>query len=114
MSGSLLLKLIFPTLIFTAFLFYLITRIKKNLENTSLLLYSALSFTALSMILVVLDIKDENRLISNIKEDKKQLGIFFHHKVPLVFGDVVYLLISSYENNKYANTAEIEKFNHAI
>ncbi len=37
MSGSLLLKLIFPTLIFTAFLFYLITRIKKNLKNTSLL-----------------------------------------------------------------------------
>ncbi|RXK34229.1 hypothetical protein BBD39_00760 [Arsenophonus endosymbiont of Bemisia tabaci Asia II 3] len=27
---------------------------------------------------------------------------------------MVYLLISSYENNKYANTAEIEKFNHAI
>ncbi|RXK34230.1 hypothetical protein BBD39_00765 [Arsenophonus endosymbiont of Bemisia tabaci Asia II 3] len=77
MLGSLLLKLIFPTVIFTAFLFYLITRIKKNLKNTFLLLYSALSFTTLSIILVILDIKDENRLISNIKEDKKTARDFF-------------------------------------
>ncbi|QBY44376.1 Phosphoethanolamine transferase EptC [Arsenophonus nasoniae] len=114
MLGSLFLKLILPSLIFTAFLFYLITIIKKNLANTSLLLYSVLSFTTLSIILVIIDIKDENRLISDIKEDKKQLGIFFHDKVPLIFGDAVYLLISSYDNNKYANIAEIEKFNHAI
>lgn len=77
MLGSLFLKLILPSLIFTAFLFYLINIIKKNLANTSLLLYSVLSFTTLSIILVIIDIKDENRLISDIKEDKKQLGIFF-------------------------------------
>lgn len=76
MSGSLLLKLIFSTLIFTAFLFYIITIINENLKNTYLLLYSELSFTALSMILVVLDIKDDNRLISNIKEDKSSSGFF--------------------------------------
>lgn len=77
MLGSLFLKLILPSLIFTAFFFYLITKIKKNLVNMSLLLYSVLSLTALSIILLIIDIKDENRLISNIKEDKKQLGIFF-------------------------------------
>ncbi|WGL99953.1 phosphoethanolamine transferase (plasmid) [Arsenophonus sp. aPb] len=114
MLGSLFLKLILPAFILTTFLFYLITKINKNLENTPLIFHSILLFTALSIILTILDIKDEHRLISNIREDKKELGFFFQHKVPLVFGDMVYLLISSYDNSKYSNTAEIEKFNSSI
>ncbi|MFS1563803.1 MAG: hypothetical protein ACL7AX_09940 [Candidatus Arsenophonus phytopathogenicus] len=113
MISALFLKLILPSFIITATSFYFIHNIKKNVKNTSLFLYSILFSTIISIILIALDIKNDQRLISHIKIDKLELGVFFQHKIPLVFGDVVYLIISA-NDDKYLNTAEIEKFNYSI
>ncbi|HGJ5877146.1 MAG TPA: sulfatase-like hydrolase/transferase [Arsenophonus sp.] len=114
MSDGLSLKLILPSLILTKVLFFFLVKVKKHLKNNSLFLYTTLFFTGLTVILTIVDIKDEYRLIPNIREDKRELGVFLHHKIPLVFGDVAYLLIASCGNSKYSDTSEIEKLNNSI
>ncbi|MFS1539998.1 MAG: sulfatase-like hydrolase/transferase [Candidatus Phlomobacter fragariae] len=53
-------------------------------------------------------------MIPNLRKDKRELGVFFHHKIPLVFGDAAYLLIASCGDSKYSDTSKIEKLNNSI
>ncbi|WP_245677324.1 phosphoethanolamine transferase [Candidatus Arsenophonus triatominarum] len=114
MSDCLFFKLILPSLILTIALLCFLAKVKKHLKSNLLFLYTTLFFTVLTVILTIVDIKDEYKLIPNIKENKKELGVFLHHKTPLVFGDAAYLLIASYGDSKYSDTSEIEKLNNSI
>ncbi|HGJ5865061.1 MULTISPECIES: phosphoethanolamine transferase [Arsenophonus] len=114
MLYGLFLQLIVPSLILTIALFIFLNKIKKHSSSNPSFLYISLLFSFLTIALTLVDIKDEYRLIPNIKEDKRELGVFLHHKIPLVFGDAAYLLIASYGDNKYSDTSEIEKLNNSI
>ncbi|PAV02135.1 hypothetical protein CBG25_12630 [Arsenophonus sp. ENCA] len=114
MLYGLFLQLILPSLILTIALFYFLNKIKKHLSSNRSFLYITLLFSFLTIALTLVDIKDEYRLIPNIKEDKRELGVFLHHKIPLVFGDAAYLLIASYGDSEYSDTREIEKLNNSI
>lgn len=114
MSDGLFLKLLIPSLILTKILFFFLAKVKKYLKSSSLFLYITLFSIFLTVILTLIDIKDEYRLIPNIRENKRELGVFLHHKIPLVFGDAAYLIIASYGDNKYLDTSEIEKLNNSI
>lgn len=114
MSDGLFLKLIVPSLILTIVLFYLLVKVKEHLKINSLFLRITLFSIFLTIILTLVDIKDEYRLIPNIKENKRELGVFLHHKIPLVIGDAAYLIIASYGDSKYSDTSEIEKLNKSI
>ncbi|WP_334468725.1 hypothetical protein [Arsenophonus sp. PmNCSU2021_1] len=114
MLYGLFLQLILPSLILTIALFYFLNKIKKHLSSNRSFLYITLLFSFLTIALTLVDIKDEHRLIPDIRENKEELGSFLHHKIPLILGDITYLSISPFIKNKYSDTREIEKLNNSI
>lgn len=56
----------------------------------------------------------KDRVLSDIKENRKTLGSMFYNKYPLIIGDVVYLITSIVSNDKYKYYEDNLKTNNAI
>ncbi|PHM63667.1 phosphoethanolamine transferase [Xenorhabdus ishibashii] len=112
MTGHLFFTMLLPSITITIVLFYLIARRTKSIHYH-------ISFKALPIFIFFVTFylsasAIDKKLLSDIKEDDKLVGRFIRDRYPAVFGDFVYLYISSYSNNKYADISEITKFNESI
>ncbi|WP_063656681.1 phosphoethanolamine transferase [Candidatus Arsenophonus triatominarum] len=114
MFNGLFFKLTFPSLILTISVFFLVSKIRKNLNINPLFLNVTLISICLTFISVFINIKNEPRLIPNIKEDNKELGIFLKNRVPLVVGDIIFIMTNWSGSKKYLNISKIEKLNNSI
>ncbi len=112
MVSHLFFIMLFPAIMVTIALFYLITKKTGNIhyhvsfKALPIFIFSTTFFLSASTI--------DKQLLSDIKEDDKTVGRFIRDRYPAVIGDLAYLYISRNSNDKYADINEINKFNDSI
>lgn len=109
LSGHLFFKLLVPSIVITIF-FSMLMKSQKEFSR-----FVKILPVFIFLVSVVLTFKKvDARLISDIKEDNKEVGVFLRNKYPAVIGDLIYLYTSSITNDKYGDINEIKNFDDSI
>lgn len=102
-------SIIVPSILSVVFIVFILNKLLKTPPSFLFRISPILLYLILSASIATEFISNKNRLIADFKEDHKEIGNYIRSKFPAVIGDIIYIVNSIYNNDRY-NDIKVSSF----